>query len=301
MKTVILLFLAGLAALFAGCDLAGTSPEPLATAESGPTYTVVAQTVIAELTLNAPPPTPTIPAPTPEPTSTELPTGTPTPADTPAPVPVETGSPEESGETPAPSPTFTATAGPTRIAIENLRLVYSDNFQSPNRAWVEDQGDTWAMGYQDGVYRIFVNLLNDAVWSVKAFDLTDTLLEVDLARRSGPESGYFGLVCRHQDAGHYYLLVIGSDGFYGIGKRDQGRIEFLKEGMAPPEIVRRGEEINRVWATCFGEHLSLYANGIILVEAWDSSYTSGDIGLVAGTRDREGIEVIFDNFAAYEP
>ncbi len=302
MRTALFLILVVLAGLSSGCDLAGLPAGPLPTVESGPTFTAVAQTVIAQLTLNAPPPTPTIPTATPEPSATPLPTAASTQEETAAsPTPAETATPQEAGETATPGATFTETARATRISIENLNPVFSDNFQVPNQAWVEDEGDTWVMGYHEGVYRIFVNLLNDAVWSVKSFNLTDTLMEVDAARRSGPESGYFGLVCRHQDAAHYYLLVVGPDGFYGIGKRDQGQIEFIKEGMAPPEILRRGDEINRIRAACFGEQLSLYANGIILVEAQDSSYVSGDIGLVAGTRDREGIEVIFDNFAAYEP
>lgn len=284
--------------LGAGCVLPSVptvAPDP---AEVTLDYTAVAQTVIAQLTENAPPPSPTPEpfTPTPQPTDTPQPTPTATVEEvTPTP---ET---EEPSAMPEVSATLTETPPPTLISIETMNLIYADDFSTDNKAWVSEEAATWEMGYAQGVYRIFVNLLNDAVWSVKEFELTEVVIEVDVARNAGPDTGYFGVVCRHEDAGHYYLLVIGPDGFYGIGKRDQGRINFLKEGRAPAEILRPGGEINRVRAECLGNNLALSVNGTRLVEALDNSYGSGDIGLVAGTRDREGLEVIFDNFAAYEP
>jgi hypothetical protein len=299
MKAAFYLSMVFVALLAAGCTLPGgpavESPAPLL----DPTYTIDAGTLTARLTQIVPLPTHTVPpaTTTPQPVPTSLPSETPT--QVPA-TPTLTATAVITGQV-AITLTPSATSGVTQLRLEDMHLVYSDNFTTANDAWVSDEGGDWEMGYIKGAYRIFVNLLNDAVWSVKNIELGDTVVEVDVARNSGPDTGYFGLVCRHQDAGHYYLLVIGPDGYYGIGKKDLGQLTFLKEGRAPSEILRPGGEINRVRVDCLSNRLALYVNGTILVEAQDASYGAGDIGLVVGTREREGLEVIFDNFAAYEP
>jgi hypothetical protein len=303
MKAAFYLIMIFVALLAAGCTLPGEPavepPAPLL----DPTYTVEAGTLTARLTQNVPSPTQTVPPAitTPQPAATSLPTGT--PSETPTLVqasPTLTATAVITGQV-AITLTPSATPGTTQLRLEDLNLVYADNFSTANDSWVSDEAGDWQMGYIKGAYRIFVNLLNDAVWSVKNIELGDTVMEVDVARSSGPDTGYFGLVCRHLDAGHYYLLVIGPDGYYGIGKKDLGRLTFLKEGRAPAEILRPGGEINRVRVDCVSNRLALYVNGTILVEAQDASYGAGDIGLVVGTREQEGMEVIFDNFAAYEP
>jgi len=50
-----------------------------------------------------------------------------------------------------------------------------------------------------------------------------------------------------------------------------------------------------------GKMLSLYANGVKLVEIEDSDFDSGWVGVIVGTRFSSGVEVLFDNFAARKP
>jgi hypothetical protein len=119
--------------------------------------------------------------------------------------------------------------------------------------------------------------------------ISDVRLEVDAVQTSGPENGTFGLVCRHLSGDDYYALVIGSDGYFGIGLVENGdKIRWLQEGSAPAGLIKPGEAANRIRADCVGNILSLYANGQKLAEVLDDTFAAGDTGLLAATRKESG-------------
>lgn len=245
-------------------------------------FTQAAQTVIAQLTEQAPAvtPTPVIP----EATATPEPVDTPTPVDTLA--PTETLPPATDTPAVAPTPAFDT--------------ILEDDF-SRQDLWATIEGDDWAIGYRDNGYRVFVNIVNAAIWSIREMDITDVSLEVEAALTAGPENGYYGVVCRLQDADNFYALVISPNGMYGIVKMEDGEFEFLQEGTAEAGIINPGQALNRVRGDCLGSGLTLYANGRQLLEVQDDDLGSGTVGLVAGTRLQPGVEVLFDLFVVREP
>jgi hypothetical protein len=288
---VVLLVFAALSA----CGLVGTPQAPTPFPDSA--YTEAAQTIIAQFTetaLAAPPtlqptetPAPVTPVP-PEETPTAEVTDTLQPTDTPEIEDTPTGTPEP-GTT------------PISEATPPGRLVFEDDF-SDERSWFTDRRDNFGFEYARGGYRIYVNILNATIWSIRERDFSDVRLEVDGQRTAGARDGYFGLVCRHQDDEEsYYALVIAEDGTYGIGKSEDGEFEFIETGTAEPGVIRSGDDPNRVRADCIGDTLSLYANGQKLLEVQDDDFDSGFVGLVAGTRLTGEVTVLFDNFAIYEP
>ncbi len=270
-----------------GLFLGGCNLPARATQEVEPRdliYTAAAQTIVARVTeeaLNPPvdvanPPL-TIEQPvvvpwTPEPTFTETPTSTSTP-----------------------TPTLTTTP------IQNAILV--DDF-SNTTLWYVAQEDKYGFEYQDGGYRIYNQILNGTIWSIRGFKYKDIQVEVDTVRQDGPEEGYFGVVCRLGNEGEdYYALVIGDNGFYGILKMSGGESDFLETGMDERNIIQRGlGKMNRVRGVCSGNQLELSANGQLLLTINDDSLASGDVGLVVGNRlSGSGIDVLFDNFALIGP
>ncbi|HEX9617476.1 MAG TPA: hypothetical protein VGA03_08660 [Anaerolineales bacterium] len=293
-KVQLLVFL-GLATLtltaMSACGLVGTPQVPTPFPDSA--YTAAAQTIIAQITetaLAAPP--------TPGPSET-------TAADTPV-APTQTPTAEATGtlqptDTPEIEDTPTGTPEPGTTSVPPGRLVFEDDF-SDEGSWFTDQGDNFGFEYAQGGYRIYVNILNATIWSIRERDTSDVRLEVDGQRTSGARDGYYGLVCRHQDEEEsYYALVVAEDGSYGIGKSEDGEFEFIETGTAESGVIRDGDEPNRVRADCIGDTLSLYANGQKLLEVQDDDFDSGFVGLVAGTRLTGEITVLFDNFAIYEP
>jgi hypothetical protein len=242
-------------------------------------YTAAAQTVIADLTRTAPP------APLPLPTDTPAPTSTPTLLPTITPFLVNLPSP-----TIAPPPTTTPVPD----------IVFQDDF-SNDTGWFTDRDEDVGFELTRDGYLISVNILNAPIFSVREREMSSVQLEVDGTILNGGLDGYYGVVCRHNDSGDYYALVIGGDGSYGIAKSQEGAYEFLQTGLAPETVITRGREINHVRGDCIGDTLTLYANGHQLLQVQDSDFEKGSIGVLAGTRLSGPINILFDNFVIYKP
>ncbi len=168
--------------------------------------------------------------------------------------------------------------------------------------WAQQHNESWSMGYANGGYFIEVNITNAPIWSVRNQELDDSILEVDAYRSQGPVSGYYGLVCRHVNGDNYYTLAISDDGSFGIGIVENGeKLLFLQQGVAPPDVLNPAGTPNRLRADCVGTTLTLYANGVKLAEVQDSTFDSGESGLLAGTLKEAGLSVQFDNLVARSP
>ncbi len=268
-------------AFLIGCNRPASPTEEALSLDA--MFTVAAQTVIAQMTVEAVPSQPAgaleegaSTPPPPEPTSTPPPSVT---------------------ITPAQSPT------PTETPTEVLQALYEDDFSTPGR-WYTAEEDRYGFEYLDGAYRIYNNILNAAIWSIQAWEYTDVRVEVDAKHQGGPEDGYFGVVCRfHDDGANYYALVISMDGTYGILRMKENKVFFLATGEDQQEVIRRGDgEANRIAGVCSGDTLTLIVNGEEVLQVEDDDFRSGNVGLVAGNRmTAEGIDIVFDNFAIFMP
>ena len=198
-----------------------------------------------------------------------------------------------------PAPTATITMAPT--PTENLKLLFSDDFSS-EVGWYTEQADNYGFEFLAGGYRMYADIPNAKIWSIRDDDYADIILEVEAARMAGPTDGYYGLLCRQVDDDNYYALVIGSNGFYGIGKMAAGEFSFLQEGQDTKGVIYpEATKFNKIRADCVGDTLRLYANGQKLSEVQDGDFPTGVVGLLIGTRKQPGLEVLFDNFAIYQP
>jgi hypothetical protein len=266
--------------VLAGCNLpARTTPEVEAPELI---YTAAAQTVVARVTEDA----------------SVQPTSMDSPSATIAQPPVATWTPEP---TFTETPTLTSTATQTHTPIPDAIL--EDDFSNTS-LWYVDQEDQYGFEYQNGSYRIYNQIVNGTIWSIRGSDYKDIQVEVDALRQDGPEEGYFGVLCRLTNDGEdYYALVVGDNGFYGILKMLDGESDFLETGMDEAGIIQRGlGKVNRVRGVCSGSRLVLYANGQELLTVEDDSLVRGDVGLVVGNPlSGSGIDVLFDNFALIRP
>jgi hypothetical protein len=73
------------------------------------------------------------------------------------------------------------------------------------------------------------------------------------------------------------------------------------EKMQTSDVIRQGQATNRIRATCNGSLLGLSVNGYDLVEVEDVDFTAGDVGLIAGTFETPGTDILFDNFKVLKP
>lgn len=182
-------------------------------------------------------------------------------------------------------------------------VLLQDDFSDPNSGWDRVNETQGSSDYQDGGYRIFVNETNYSVWAnPNRTSYTDVHVEVDAQKIGGDDDNEFGIICRHADPGNYYAAVITSDGFFGFWRRvDGGDLEMIGgDQMQTSDTINLGGESNHIHLDCLGSTLTLFANGEQLGQVTDSTISSGDVGLYAGTFDVAGTDVLFDNFFVYE-
>jgi hypothetical protein len=125
-------------------------------------------------------------------------------------------------------------------------------------------------------------------------------IDVDATKAGGPDKNEFGVICRYQDANNYYRFMISSDGYAVITRIKDGQRSYLSaDKMQPSDAIHQGAATNHIRADCAGTTLTLEINQQKVASATDTSFSSGDVGLVAGTYETPGVNILFDNFSAY--
>ncbi len=157
------------------------------------------------------------------------------------------------------------------------------------------------MDYYSGSYRMLVNARQVNFWTSPHKDYTDVRIEVDAGKLGGPDENRIGLICR--DTGNdYYFFLVSSDGYYGVGIFSKGQTALLGQNeMQFSDRIKMGVAVNHLRADCVGNKLSFYVNGFQVAQAQDSTLTHGDVGLLTGTFDQPGVDVVFDNFVVLKP
>ena len=181
-------------------------------------------------------------------------------------------------------------------------ILFQDDFSDTSSGWDRVNEVEGITDYSNGVYRILVNTDNTDVWANPGLNLSDTIIEVDASKIGGADDNDLGIVCRYQDVSNFYFFIISSDGFYGIAKVIDGEQDLIDlENMEYSDSINQGNATNKLRADCVGDNLVLWVNGQKLMDVNDSQYSSGDVGLIAGTFDTAGTDIHFDNFVVKKP
>jgi hypothetical protein len=183
------------------------------------------------------------------------------------------------------------------------QVLFQDDFSNTSSGWPAASDAQKTAGYSaDGKYAITVVDVNQDVWAHPGQTFSDVSVEVDATKTSGPDNNGFGVVCRFQDNDNFYYFMVSSDGYQVIGMYQGGDKKYLSaEKMQPTDALTAGDATNHVRGDCVGSTLTLYANGQQLSSVTDTSFASGDIGLIVGTFDEPNVAVAFDNFVVYQP
>lgn len=181
-------------------------------------------------------------------------------------------------------------------------VLFQDDFSDPSSGWDQINVEEGITDYENGYYRVQVNTPDTDIWGNPGLDFTDVTVEVQATKASGPDDNDFGLICRYQDIDNFYFFIISSDGYYGIGKVVEGEQTLIdRDQMQPDESIAQGNATNHLKADCVGSALSLHANGKSLIQVEDTTFASGDVGLIAGTFAQPGTEIHFDDFVVKKP
>jgi len=106
-------------------------------------------------------------------------------------------------------------------------------------------------------------------------------------------------MCRFKDANNNYRFLISSDGYMIIGMIKNG----IKSGLSSAKMqtskaILQGAATNKIRAECTGNTLNLIVNGEQLASVTEPSFSEGDAGLIAGSYETPGVDIVFKNFSA---
>jgi hypothetical protein len=182
-------------------------------------------------------------------------------------------------------------------------LLYQDDFSNLRSGW-QTKGDERGslIAYQVGGLRLRVNDVQTDLWAKPGRKFSDARIEVDAVKIGGPNNNHFGILCHFQDPLNYVAFLISSDGYSGIVRVKEGQFSVQGQGsMEYSPAIAQGEAQNHLRADCTDQDLSLWANGVKILETQNTDFTSGEVGLAAGSYDIPGVDIYFDNFAVYKP
>jgi hypothetical protein len=186
--------------------------------------------------------------------------------------------------------------------VESGSVLFQDDFSRTASGWDRYADEAYFADYADTGYRISIFTPKTNVWARPHLAFEDIRVHVMATKLEGPDDNVYGVLCRYQDARNFYFFLISSDGYCGIGVFRDGKEYLLSdEAMLPSDAIHLGQASNHVRADCIGEELTLYINGVRAAQAIASDWSRGDVGLVAGTYDQPGTDILFERFSVLLP
>lgn len=181
-------------------------------------------------------------------------------------------------------------------------VLFSDTFSSPDSGWnTLNQNGSYVIYQADGL-RFLIDKPNLDFYSMPGYDFTDVRIEAEAIKIDGPDNNSYGIICRMQNEKNYYAFVISSDGYAGIIRVQEGIYELINsDSMEFAASINQGKSINYLEATCQGNELSFDINGVNQFLIKDNRFSSGDVGLIAGSFEEPGVDIFFDNLTVFQP
>lgn len=193
-------------------------------------------------------------------------------------------------------------------------VLFQDDFSSTDTGWDIVNLDYKSTDYANGGFRIWVNKTQLDVWSTLNRDMgQDVVIEVDATKVAGPDVNDYGVMCRFAETSdsdgnkiyYFYFFLVSSDGKAVIAKTDNNQQTYLSQSgeLEPNPAIRTGNATNSIRAECIGNRLTLIVNGqrVMSVSDLGLGMSGADVGMIAGTFDPIGVDILFDNFRVLKP
>jgi hypothetical protein len=182
------------------------------------------------------------------------------------------------------------------------RLVYSDDFSDPKSGWtLVSANDNYKCGYQpnDQWYSITIFVPNRAAFAWRSEEsYADFALEVRGGAVASEPSGEYGLLFRMQDGDNCYCFSVSNEGSWRLRKRVSGEWQAIVPSTNSDAVVT-GDYWNRLGVACAGSSIRLFINGEQVGSAEDTTFTSGWAGLMGGSFDSGGVQLVFDDLKVW--
>ena len=192
--------------------------------------------------------------------------------------------------------------GTTTEGTPAPKVLFQDDFSRKGNNWLQIRDEEGITDFDQDGYRIKVDKENWFFWSTPELSLSNVAIDVDATKIGGPNESEFGVICRYIDENNFYFFSVTSDGYFSMNKYKDGDYSFIgMEDFGQADNVNSENALNHLRVECNGTAFRLFLNGQLLGEAQDDSFSTGDVGLIAGTTDVVGTDILFDNFVVTEP
>lgn len=232
--------------------------------------------------------------PTATPTETELPTLTSLPSATPT-----------ASATPLPSPTLPDTD--PRLKLGEAKA--TDPMDKADKwTWPTGDSDFTSVSFKSGKMSL-VGLTEDAGWRLPLLpSLQDMYVEMTVATGKCAGKDAYGIIFRVpvlKDADQGYLFSVSCDGQFRLTKwngkaGDKGTSTILMNWKASNAIITGEGKYNRLGAYVSGNKITLFANGIKLGEATDSTFDKGNFGVFINPDKTKDFTVQIDEISYWD-
>jgi S1-C subfamily serine protease len=178
-------------------------------------------------------------------------------------------------------------------------VLLEDNFLDNANDWNLGVGDDGSTDIYGGQLVIDVNRENYMFWSTMpgTYDGVVVASEVSLNKPAG--DGEFGLVCGYRDMDNFTILMISEDGYYSIYKYENDEVIFFVEWTYSDFVAESNTYM--LAAYCGSDSLAFALNDVLLAEAYDPNFISGEVGVIASCYENVGLTVGFDSYYIIQP
>lgn len=178
------------------------------------------------------------------------------------------------------------------------RILLEDGFDDPASGWSTTSTETMRSGYDDGRFLVRLDQAEAFAWStLGGRSFGDFVAEVDALALPGGEPVEYGVIVRSQGDSGFHAFLISSAGqaavVSSVGER------FLMSSPwadLPPDLRQGGPEPVRLRLLARGPELRFYVDGRLVGVVPEARWSSGEVGLIIGTRELPGARVAFDDF-----
>ncbi len=182
--------------------------------------------------------------------------------------------------------------------VPNWPVVLADDFDDPESGFIRTSDEQSRLSYEDGQYSIGVIPERWVAWSSQSGYVSDFVMEVAVS--ADAEVGFAGLIFRKQGDSLFYIFAVAPDGQYTLTTSSPAAGAILD--WRDSSYIETGANTNRLRVVCVGPTVALYVNGQYLDSAQDTTFSEGEVGMIAGTRAGETHALFhFDNLRVYAP
>jgi len=194
-------------------------------------------------------------------------------------------------EEPTHGPTETSTPEPT----PTLQVIYQDDFSDPSSGWERYQEMDGYLDYYEGGYRMMVEETDMVFWVVSPGKFQSIRIDVDIEPLDELDTKRMGVLCSYNTEDFsFYGFLFDNNGRSAVLHYMQGEMEILgEEDFIEQDSLKRNARQYHLTAECSDETLRMYVDNQLLHYVKSVSLTEGEIGLLAGTVEEPGVDLLF--------